>query len=255
MRRLQGTAAAFNGLGVMAMNGQGLPQNHSLAALAFEQGAALSDPDAIYNLGMLYTGEAPCSWPYGVCCSVLQSCRHTRRLRVFPGVPDAGAMLKVTAAAVGGYGVPQNETIALELLHEAHDLGHWRAPLQASMLLVWPALVGLQACVSSASTLWPRQGWRTSIVLKCLKACSLLHAVILACFGAVCVCVCVRGISASAETPVLRSWRSCMGRANAPTARWRSPTWTTFWRSGHPGGTTSRQLSVCSMLGVPGPAC
>lgn len=55
----QGSSAAFNGLGVLAMHGQGLPRNYTLAQMAFERGAALGDMDCIFNLGMLYTGTGP----------------------------------------------------------------------------------------------------------------------------------------------------------------------------------------------------
>ena len=57
----QGSSAAFNGLGVLAMQGQGLPRNHTLAKMAFERGAALGDMDCIFNLGMMYSGAGICA--------------------------------------------------------------------------------------------------------------------------------------------------------------------------------------------------
>lgn len=46
----RGLPAAYNGIGVMSFNGQGVEQNFTAARLAFEAGARGGDADSMYNL-------------------------------------------------------------------------------------------------------------------------------------------------------------------------------------------------------------
>ena len=56
---LQGKLDAIYALGMMAMGGKSLPRNYTLAALAFEEGAALGHADSTLWLADLYT-RMPC---------------------------------------------------------------------------------------------------------------------------------------------------------------------------------------------------
>lgn len=52
-----GIASAYNGLGVLHYEGQaGAPVDYVAARQAFETGAALGDPDAMFNLATMHAG-------------------------------------------------------------------------------------------------------------------------------------------------------------------------------------------------------
>ena len=62
-----GLSAAFNGLGVLHFDGPGgLPVDYAAARKAFMSGAALGDPDAMFNLATIYAGARchTCLAPY-----------------------------------------------------------------------------------------------------------------------------------------------------------------------------------------------
>ena len=50
----QGNAVAYNNLGLHYLNGQGVEQNHSMAAEYFTMAAQMGDADGQYNLGKCY---------------------------------------------------------------------------------------------------------------------------------------------------------------------------------------------------------
>lgn len=55
-----GLASAYNGLGALQYEGQaGAPVNYVAARQAFETGALLGDPDAMFNLATIYAGTPP----------------------------------------------------------------------------------------------------------------------------------------------------------------------------------------------------
>ena len=72
-------------------------------------------------------------WQHGVVCQEDQPCCAVHvyaRWRRCVRRPASRAADPQAWAAAEGYGVARNESIGLELLLEAFDVGHWRAPLQ-----------------------------------------------------------------------------------------------------------------------------
>ena len=53
---LQGSAAAYNGLGMLHMEGQGVPVNFTRARQLFEVAAAADEPNSFFNLGLMHLG-------------------------------------------------------------------------------------------------------------------------------------------------------------------------------------------------------
>ena len=53
-----GVASAYNGLGVLYFSGESdRGVDYAAARRAFQKGAALGDPDSIFNLGTIYAGQ------------------------------------------------------------------------------------------------------------------------------------------------------------------------------------------------------
>ena len=53
----QGSRAAYNALGILHLQGLGVPVNYTRARQLFEVGGAMGEPDCYYNLAVIYAGK------------------------------------------------------------------------------------------------------------------------------------------------------------------------------------------------------
>jgi TPR repeat protein len=142
--------------GLAKLTGNGIAQDRDGAAALFTKAAAMDDPDALYNLGVLALDTTKKKAP-----DFPKAADYFRRAAVL-GSPDAAYSLALFYRE--GKGAPQDDVMAAQWMKQAADAGQVSAEVEYAIMLFNG--VGVAKDEAAAASLFLKAAARNNIVAQ-----------------------------------------------------------------------------------------